>query len=72
VAAEREIRLERNRAVLEKALTEGDIYAIGGSVYGPDHNYLFVTTDLADLRGTVDFHRIDSGGRPTWRRGRLL
>lgn len=56
-----------SKAKLEAALTRGDVYAIGGSVYDTEHQYLFSTSELADLRNQVSFGRIDAGGRPTWR-----
>ena len=56
-----------NRDKLMAAFALGDIWAIGGAVYDAKHRYLFLTTDLAELRHEVPFSRIDSGGSPTWR-----
>lgn len=52
---------------VEAALQRGDIHAIGGSVYDSDMNYLCITSDLAELRWTLPFERVDTGGSPTWR-----
>jgi hypothetical protein len=60
-----------NQDIREKLIAAfklGNIYAIGGMVFDANHNYVFSTSELADLRRDpeLNFRRVDAGGRPTW------
>jgi hypothetical protein len=54
------------KAILVEALKAGPIWAVGGAVYDCKGRYLFLTSDLADLRTEVPIQRTDAGGRPAW------
>lgn len=59
-----------NEQKLYEALKKGPIHAHASGVYDIDGNYLGTTTQLQKLANNFGLVRTDSGGSPTWTKGK--